>query len=363
MRILYSLFICFASSIALVAQQPLLPQIVSDTLTYDFGTIAEESAAATHVFTIRNSGQAPLQITRVTTSCGCTQPEWTQTAVQPQQSGVVKITYDPNGRPGPFIKTIAIHSNAQQKPYMLAIKGVVTPRQPKPIYSYPYRLGLLQAHTQRLLFESIHHNEVLTEQVMLKNDTKQPLTIDFGTYSNHLIASVHPQTLAPGALAELSVLIDGASFKKKQGQQTMDIPLMIYSDKHNKQRTPLKVTVNVIDDFSEWSKEALQSAPKLRLADDLIDFGAVSNSKRKKITKTIKIFNDGDTPLSIYSLTANNPHITIKKGKKEIKPGRKASYKVTLFTEQINQPIETAITVVSNDPEAPIQFIKVTTAI
>lgn len=359
-RILYSLFICFASSIVLVAQQKLQPQIVSDTLTYDFGIIAEESVAATHAFNIINTGKAPLQITRVTTSCGCTQPEWTDSPIFPQQKGFVKITYDPNGRPGPFIKTIAIYSNAQTKPYMLAIKGVVTPRQPKPIYNYPYFLGLLQSHTQRVLFESIHHNEVLTEQVMLKNDTKHPVTIDFGKYSTHLTVSVHPQTLAPGAMAEMSVLLDGASFKKR-GRHVMDIPLILYSDENDKQQISLSAIANVIDDFTTWSKEALQMAPRARLSSELIDFGAVS--KRKKITKSIQILNDGDTPLAIYSLTVNDPRFTIKKGKKEIKPGRKATYKITVYTKEIDEPLETVITVISNDPEAPIQFIKATIVI
>lgn len=359
-RILYFLFICYLSSITLVAQQKPQPQIVSDTLTHDFGTIAEESVAASHAFNIINTGKAPLQITRVTTSCGCAQPEWTDSPILPQQKGFVKITYDPKGRPGPFIKTIAIYSNAQSKPYMLAIKGVVTPRQPKPVYNYPYLLGLLKSHTQRLLFESIHHNEVLTEQVMLKNDTKHPVTIDFGKYSNHLTVSVHPQTLAPGAMAEMSVLLDGASFKDR-GRYVMDIPLVIYSDEADKQQISLKTTANVIDDFTMWSKEALQNAPRARLNSELIDFGTAS--KRKKITKSIQIFNDGDMPLSIYSLTANDPKFKIKKGNKEIKPGRKATYKVTVHTKEIDKPLETIITVISNDPEAPIQFIKATIVI
>ena len=356
-RILYSLFICFVSSISLVAQQKLQPKIVSDTLTYDFGTIAEESVAATHAFNIKNSGDAPLHITRVTTSCGCTQPEWTGSPILPQQKGFVKITYDPNGRPGPFIKTIAIHSNAQDKPYMLAIKGVVTPRQPKPIYNYPYALGLLKSHAKRVLFESIHHNEVLTEQVMLKNETKHPITIDLGKYPTHLTVSVHPQTLEPGAMGELSVLLDGAAFKKR-GQHVAEIPLILSSSTNDKQQISLKATANVIDDFTEWSKEALQLAPRAQLSSELLDFGTVT--KRKKITKTIQIFNDGESPLSIYSLTANTPFITIKKGKKEIKPGRKATYKITVNAKELDKSLETVITVISNDPEAPIQYIKAT---
>ena len=40
-------------------------QILSDELTYNFGTIAEADGFASHTFTIKNTGDAPLVITRV----------------------------------------------------------------------------------------------------------------------------------------------------------------------------------------------------------------------------------------------------------------------------------------------------------
>ena len=56
-------------------------QILSDELTYNFGTIAEADGFASHTFTIKNTGDAPLVITRVTASCGCTRPEWTKSPI------------------------------------------------------------------------------------------------------------------------------------------------------------------------------------------------------------------------------------------------------------------------------------------
>ena len=89
-------------------------QILSDELTYNFGTIAEADGFASHTFTIKNTGDAPLVITRVTASCGCTRPEWTKSPIAPGKSGEVKITYNPKGRPGPFYKTISIFSNGKK---------------------------------------------------------------------------------------------------------------------------------------------------------------------------------------------------------------------------------------------------------
>ena len=89
-------------------------RIIADELIYNFGTIGESDGLASHIFTIKNTGNGPLVITRITASCGCTQPEWTKEPIAPGKTGEVKVTYNPKGRPGPFYKTIAIYSNGKK---------------------------------------------------------------------------------------------------------------------------------------------------------------------------------------------------------------------------------------------------------
>ena len=67
-------------------------QISADELTYNFGTIAEADGLASHTFVIKNTGDGPLVITRITASCGCTQPEWTKEPIAPGKTGNVKVT-------------------------------------------------------------------------------------------------------------------------------------------------------------------------------------------------------------------------------------------------------------------------------
>ncbi len=92
---------------------------------FDFGTIKEVDGKVTHAFVIENTGDGPLVITRVIASCGCTTPEWTKEPIAPGKTGDVNITYNPAGRPGPFVKTISIYSNGKKGSYILTIKGKV----------------------------------------------------------------------------------------------------------------------------------------------------------------------------------------------------------------------------------------------
>ncbi len=99
--------------------------IYADETSYDFGLIEEDEGKVSVTFTIKNAGDAPLVVTRVIASCGCTKPEWTREPIAPGKTGDIKITYNPKGRPGPFSKTISVYSNGKTGSFVLTIRGEV----------------------------------------------------------------------------------------------------------------------------------------------------------------------------------------------------------------------------------------------
>lgn len=93
----------------------------SDTI--DYGTI-EKGANGLRVFEFTNTGNAPLIISKVSSTCGCTVPSWTREAVLPGGKGKVQVKYDTN-RVNPIRKTITVISNAETPTVALKIKGKV----------------------------------------------------------------------------------------------------------------------------------------------------------------------------------------------------------------------------------------------
>ncbi|MDR1937968.1 MAG: DUF1573 domain-containing protein [Tannerellaceae bacterium] len=93
--------------------------------SHDFGTIKESGGKVSHTFVVKNDGTQPLVITRVIASCGCTSPDWTKEPIAPGKTGEVLVTYDPQGRPGPFAKTVSIYSNGKRGSQVLTIRGEV----------------------------------------------------------------------------------------------------------------------------------------------------------------------------------------------------------------------------------------------
>lgn len=91
--------------------------------TIDYGTI-EKGADGVRTFEFTNTGDAPLVISKVKSSCGCTVPSWPDQPIMPGESAEIQVKYDTN-RVMPIRKTITVTSNAKRPTVALKIKGLV----------------------------------------------------------------------------------------------------------------------------------------------------------------------------------------------------------------------------------------------
>ena len=102
------------------------------TVDHDFGEIREEAGPAEFTFHFVNNGEAPIRITHVKASCGCTTPGWTKEEVMPGDSGFVKAKYNPRNRPGRFRKSLTITTSDPSANTRLYIMGFVKPKPKTP---------------------------------------------------------------------------------------------------------------------------------------------------------------------------------------------------------------------------------------
>lgn len=121
-----TLFIVLFASFAMTYAQG--PQLSFESNVIDYGTI-EKGGDGIRVFRFTNSGDAPLIIEKVYSSCGCTIPKKPEAPIAPGESGEIQVKYDTN-RVGPIRKTVTVNSNAtDQKTVALKIKGTVMASQ------------------------------------------------------------------------------------------------------------------------------------------------------------------------------------------------------------------------------------------
>ena len=91
--------------------------------TIDYGTV-EKGANGVRTFVFTNTGDAPLIISKASSSCGCTVPTPPKDPIMPGMTGEIEVKYDTK-RVAPIRKTITVLSNAVTPTVSLKIRGEV----------------------------------------------------------------------------------------------------------------------------------------------------------------------------------------------------------------------------------------------
>ncbi|MGJ5643175.1 DUF1573 domain-containing protein [Formosa sp. S-31] len=102
------------------------PVITFEETEHDFGEIESKTAVET-VFKYTNTGDAPLVITNIATSCGCTVPkDWSKEPLAPGATGQFTVKFNGSGANN-VTKTITVSSNTETGKDLVKIKAFVKP--------------------------------------------------------------------------------------------------------------------------------------------------------------------------------------------------------------------------------------------
>ncbi len=106
-------------------------KIEFETEIIDYGTI-KQNANGIREFNFTNVGNAPLIISNVQKSCGCTVPTWPKEPIKSGERSTIKVKYATD-RIGIINKSVTIVSNAERSSILLQIKGKVIATQTTPL--------------------------------------------------------------------------------------------------------------------------------------------------------------------------------------------------------------------------------------
>lgn len=96
---------------------------------HDFGKLIQGEKVS-YNFKFTNSGKSDLIISKVSSSCGCTVPDFPKTPVKPGETNKITVKFDSEGRRGFQNKSITILSNTQPNSAVLRIKAqIVLPEE------------------------------------------------------------------------------------------------------------------------------------------------------------------------------------------------------------------------------------------
>ncbi len=125
----FSLLMMLGCALAAQAQEQArldydAPRLTFSTTHHNFGEIVRGQVVS-HTFVFENTGTAPLVLTKVETTCGCTATSWTRQPLQPGDKGEITVSFDSSGKTGQQVKVISVYSNALTPIERIKISAIV----------------------------------------------------------------------------------------------------------------------------------------------------------------------------------------------------------------------------------------------
>lgn len=141
--------------------------------TYNIGNVIKSDKAITHSFTFKNVGAKPINILNVVPDCSCLTISYPQTAIQPNETGVITVSYLPY-RAGAFEKGFVVNSDGNPRTQTLTLKGFITPNT-NPANIFTHKNGRLYFRYKNLNFGSITNQSTVARKFEMYNPSEEDI--------------------------------------------------------------------------------------------------------------------------------------------------------------------------------------------
>lgn len=91
------------------------PRLTFESQSMDFGNIKGSGPAEREIL-VTNTGKKELQLKSIQPNCSCVTAEASKVSLKPGESGIIKITFNPQERSGTQNKAISFYSNDPRNP-------------------------------------------------------------------------------------------------------------------------------------------------------------------------------------------------------------------------------------------------------
>lgn len=351
-NIIIAAIVMAASFLQAYAQEKLPNGLEIDKYVHNFGDVMLNDGPVTCVFTLSNKGKSPAVIYNVTTTCGCTDVEWTREPIRPGASGKISVTYSNDEGPYPFDKSVTVYLSDVKKPLILKLRGV-SMAEKKPLTElYPVAYGPFALKEEISKCGNLEQGLKKSESVMVANTSSSPITIGFSDVSENLAISVSPNPIPANSTAEMSftVTADKDLWGKNTYWATPVIDGRTYSNKDGKKR--IGVWAFTKDNFNDFPESERPNAPRPMFETSTYSFDRIKQGETVHAEFTFT--NQGKQTFRIYKVDVDAccySHSTIPAAA----PGEKVTFRIHLDTKDMKKGESLSIvTLTTNSPLRPI---------
>lgn len=345
-RSLLLIITLFILSLSAIAQ----PRISSNKETHNFGQI-EWKRPVTVEYTITNTGDKPLVLTNVTTSCACSVANWTKTPIAPGEKGTIYASFDAKAL-GRFEKTIGIYSNAQPNLVYLKFAGEVVQEVKDFTQTHPYTIGQIRIDRTEFDFPDSHRGEQPTITLGVVNLSDRPYEPILMHLPPYLKMEKKPDVLLKGKKGTIKLTLDTKQLTDL-GLTQASVYLARFAGDKVSEENEIPVSAVLLPDFSSMTDQEKAHAPAIRLSETSIDFTA-RLAKKNKASHDIVVTNTGQSPLHISKLQVFNSAVGVNLKKTLLQPGESTKLRVMMHKKNAGKKKHhLRILMITNDPAQP----------
>lgn len=165
------------------------------------GVLSEDDKPQVYTFACTNVSSQKIVITRISTTCGCTDAHIDRPVINPGEKAVVSVTYNPFGQPGKIYTKAFVYADVSEKQPVasLSIVGQVTPS--KALWKdYKYVMGDLKVRTKTVNFGVVSAGMHRVEKIACVNAGSHDLKISAMKefLPDFIRMRTEPEVLEPG---------------------------------------------------------------------------------------------------------------------------------------------------------------------
>ena len=331
------------------------PKITFDTPKKDLGYILwRNPATVTYSFT--NTGDKPLVISNVTTSCGCIEAKWTEDPVPAGGKGEVTAVFDAEAI-GHFYKEVGVYCNAAPAPIYLQFNGEVTADPKNFTFTHPVGFGAIRLNQDEINFDAVNKGDKPTIELMVANTSNKGYSPVLMHLPPYLSAEAIPEKLGRGKAGKIIVTLDTEKLPKL-GITRASVYLSRFPGDKVGSENEIPVSVSLLPDFSNLTEQQKNNPPVVSLSAHQLEFVALKPTQKK--SQNIVITNTGRSDLQIQDMQVFSIALAVKLKKRTLKPGESTKLKVTVLAENLPRVKGTPrILMITNDPQHPMINIRV----
>ena len=313
----------------------------------DLGDIRETDELKKISFIAKNESLAAVKIDTVITSCDCSTPSYHNNLINPGDSAVIVVVFDPQNRLGKFEKSIKVVIGVDTIP--LSFTGNVRPRKETDLLlNFPKEeSGCIVFETRKLSFETVYSNQPKELTIFGYNKCDKSVKLSYGSrMSAKHITSIAKDTLIAARTHFQFDLLYNPIVVNDYGFRSDSIFFITSEKEHN--RKAFSVHSSIVEDLSKTDSVL---APSIVMAKSIIDFNATKSGAIIEADFVIK--NTGINDLMIRKISPTCECVKVSAERLTVPSGGSAKLHVKFDSEGKSGYQRKTIVLITNDPKAP----------